>query len=138
MQPTWLEIIGLGLLVLALTAYMRPRGQLRVLWDENNSIMVLVRTWTIEVCGGCLLTSVPLSLDLTHSARQVLRAMSAHDEEHRLGGLEVRFFMTRPLGQGPTRLGMMAVRAYPHTPIQRADLRDMALVNAGGFDVIAA
>jgi len=28
--------------------------------------------------------------------------------------------------------------AYPHTPIERADLRDMALVNAGGFDVIAA
>ena len=170
MQPSWLAVGGLALLVLALTAYLGLRGEVRVFWDENNSIMVLVRTWTVEVCAGCLMTSVPLGLDLTYSAKQVLRAMGAHDEEDRLGGIEVRFFMTRPLGQGPTRLGMMAVRstprwtgglsrarvlhdkllddvevlesamrsAYPHTPIERADLRDMALVNAGGFDVIAA
>ncbi len=170
MQPSWLEIVGLTLMVFALTAYLVPQRKTRVLWDEKNSIMILVRTWTIEVCAACLIASVPISLNLTHSATQVLRAMGIHDEEERLSGLEVRFFMTRPLGQGPTRLGMMAVRsttrltgglsrvkamhnrllddieilesamrsAYPHTPIQRADLRDMALVNAGGFDVIAA
>lgn len=170
MQPSWLEIVGLALLVLALTAYLGFRRETRVFWDKNNAIMVLVRTWTVEVCAGCLIASVPMSLDLAHSASLVLRALGAHDEEDRLGGIEIRFFMTRPLGQGPTRLGMMAVRStprwtgglsrvralhnkmlddvevlqsamrstYPHTPIDRADLRDMALVNSGGFNVIAA
>ena len=154
--------IGIGLSVTVFVLFIIWRSPMTVLWDEATGTMVILRTWTVEVQAGCLLSSVPLGIDVSHSARRVLKAMSERFKKE--SQCEVRFFVCRPLGNSSTMVGMQVVRrslrlidgvrmakklsekvfedvttlesamrsSYPHTPVNRAGLTEMQLVNSGG------
>jgi hypothetical protein len=154
--------IGIGLTVTGFVLFLMWRRPIIVLWDEATGTMAILRTWTVEVQAGCLLSSVPLGIDVSHSARRVLRAMS--ERFNKESQCEVRFFVCRPLGNSSTMVGMQVVRrslrlmngvrvvkklsekvfedvttlesamrsSYPHTPVDRAGLTTMQLVNSGG------
>ncbi len=154
--------IGAGLAVTVVVLFIMWRSPMTVLWDEATGTMAILRTWTVEVQAGCLLSSVPLGIDVSHSAKRVLRAMSERFKKE--SQCEVRFFVCRPLGNSSTMVGMQVVRrslrlmngvrmikklsdkvfedvttlesamrsSYPHTPVDRAGLMQMQLVNSGG------
>lgn len=100
--------VGLVLTILLIIVAKRSSGTPMMLWDGKRGVLALVRTWKLEVCGARLMTSVPLGIDLSHAASRVLQAMHSRLSESRKGS--VRFLLYRPLGQGPTRVGMMIVR----------------------------
>lgn len=154
--------IGIGLSVTVFVLFIIWRSPMTVMWDEATGTMVILRMWTVEVQAGCLLSSVPLGIDVSHSARRVLKAMSERFKKE--SQCEVRFFVCRPLGNSSTMVGMQVVRrslrlmngvrmakslsekvfedvttlesamrsSYPHTPVDRAGLTEMQLVNSGG------
>ncbi|MHA1949866.1 MAG: hypothetical protein ACXAAO_15820 [Candidatus Thorarchaeota archaeon] len=154
--------IGIGLLLSALGVYILIRPSITVLWDEGQSIMAILRPWTVEVQAACILTSVPLGIDVSFSAFRVLKAMSERFKKE--NQCEVRFFVSRPLGNSSTIVGMQVVRrslrlmngawtikrlsekvfddvttlesamraSYPHTPVQRAGLTSLQMINSGG------
>ncbi len=135
-----------------------------VLWDEQQGILAILWPFSLEVLAGRLMTSVPIGLDLSHSASKVLRALHTRFEGRKKG--EVRFFVCRPAGDGVTRAGMIVARrslrfingvrkasnvaedlatdamvlessmraAYPHMPIERAELDDLLMVSSGGVE----
>jgi len=154
--------IGIALASVVVALFVFWRRPLTVFWDETTGTMAILRTWTVEVQAGCLLSSVPLGIDVSHSARRVLKAMSERFKKE--SQCEVRFFVCRPLGDSSTLAGIQVVRrslrlfsgvhmiqrlaekvfddvitlesamrsSYPHTPVERAGLYEMQLVNTGG------
>jgi hypothetical protein len=168
-----IDVIGVALLGAALAIFvytliidMRSFDPPRVLWDDARGIMATVRPWQVEVCAARLLGSVPLGIDLSHSARKVLQAMHSRflNEE---GGTLV-FFISRPMGNGTTKVGLLVRRsalrlpslvpkldqlvkplmadvmilegamraAYPHLPVEKAEKHDILLVNKGGVESV--
>ncbi len=157
------SLLGIILTALVVLVYLFWRRPMKVLWDEATGIMAILRSWTVEVQAGCLLSSVPLGIDVSHSAKKVLKAMS--EQFAKENQCELRFFVCRPLGNNSTLAGMQVVRrslrlmnganvakklsekvyddvttlesamrsSYPHTPIDRAGLYEMRLVNTGGI-----
>ena len=153
---------GIGLAFLVVGFFVFWKRPVAVFWDESTGTMAIRRNWTVEVQAGCLLTSVPLGIDVSHAAKQVLRAMS--EQFKKQSQCEVRFFVCRPLDDNSTLAGMQVVRrslrfwdgagmirrlaekvfddvttlesamrsSYPHTPVERAGLYEMQLVNTGG------
>jgi len=138
-----------------------------VLWDEQRGVLAILWSFSLEVLAGRLMTSIPIGLDLSHSATKVLRALHTRFEGKKKG--EVRFFLCRPAGNGVTRAGILVARrslrildgvkkaaaisedlvtdamvlessmraAYPHMPIERAGLEDLLLVTSGGVEPYA-
>ncbi len=157
-----LEVAGILAIVIVLAIYSgRLSGRPELLWNDALGVMTVLRPWRVEVSAARLITSVPIGIDLEHSAVQVLRAMYSRA----LGkNVAIKFFVFRPLGNGPTRIGMMvthyalrltngvarasklakkviedasvlesAMRAsYPHVPIVRAGVEEILSVYSGG------
>ncbi|MFX1482634.1 MAG: hypothetical protein ACFFCP_05525 [Promethearchaeota archaeon] len=161
-----LALIGGGLtmftysIVHDLKAHEKPR----VIWDQERAIVAVIRTWRVEVCAARLLGSVPLGIDLSHSARRVLQAMHTRFENEEGGTLI--FFITRPVGRGATKIGMLVRRsatripntvakveqlskllvsdsmvmesamraAYPHLPVEQAEKEDILMAISGGVE----
>jgi hypothetical protein len=149
----------LAAFVISLTRKQEPH----VLWDAERQIMAIIRTWNIEAVSASVLSSVPVGIDLSHSAKKVLQSMYAR-YSNEPGGVLV-FFITRPIDNRSTRVGFMARRktlrigsgkkqldnlsqavttdgmileramraAYPHLPIKRAGFDDILAVQAGGI-----
>ncbi|MGY5861549.1 MAG: hypothetical protein RTU09_04180 [Candidatus Thorarchaeota archaeon] len=162
------SIVGMALLIVALTIYARGREKRYLLWNSSTGVVASVTPFAVEVCAARLMTSVPLGIDLSHSAKRVLEAMTIRFNEDK--GTELRFFVCRPLGRGVTRVGMLVVRqalktrrvktvvenlsekvvedvmtlesalraAYPHMPVTRAELDDITLANSGGVNFIVS
>jgi hypothetical protein len=169
------SIIGMGALAFIVWIMTSKGGFQMVTWDKARGLVALFRPWSVEVMAGCLISSVPLGLDLTHSAKRLLQSLDVYIEEEddspkslEILRVQLRFFVVRPLGKGPTRVGMLVSRktpripgarrvnkvaeevaadvqavegalraAYPHTPIIRAGLDDMLMVQNGGIVVNA-
>jgi hypothetical protein len=163
-------LIGAGLMIFVYTLILEMSAvqAIRVLWDDERGIVATLRTWSVEVCAARLLGSVPLGIDLSHSARRVLQAMHSRFQNEEGGTLI--FFITRPVGDGMTKVGMLVRRsafrlpntvakvdnlakliladvmilesamraAYPHLPVERAEKRDILMVNTGGIDTIVS
>lgn len=151
-QVMFESIVGLTLLTVAIVIYVKGREKRYVLWNNSTGVLATVTPLTVEVCAARLMTSVPLGIDLSHSAERVLEAMTIRFKEAKR--TELRFFVCRPLGRGVTRVGMSVVRqalktrrvesvienlsekvvddvmilesalraAYPHMPVARAGL----------------
>ena len=168
-EMIWLVecIIGMALLVLAISLYYMGRTKVQAYWDNSRGVLGLVRPNTVEVLSGRLFDKVPQGIDLSHSASKVLGSMSEHFDDEPGGTLE--FVMCRPLKEGPTRVGFIVKRngmrtqntkkrlerltnqleesaqilessmraAYPHTRVKEAGRRDMLLITSGGVDTIA-
>ncbi|MHA1770722.1 MAG: hypothetical protein ACTSYL_08780 [Candidatus Thorarchaeota archaeon] len=142
-------------------------GQPEILWNEPMGVMVILRPWIVEVSAARLITSVPLGIDLEHSAVKTLRAL--HRITREAQNASVKFFVLRPHGDGTTRIGMMVTRrgirfhngvakanvlaksvseyaavlegalraAYPHVPVVRAGLAELLGVYSGGVYGVA-
>lgn len=100
--------VGLGMVLAVMLVLRRTDRRPTVLWDDAKGVLLLVRAWRVEACAARLMMSVPLGIDLSRSAWRVLQSMHAAMSDGRKGTL--RFFVCRPLGQGPTRAGMMVMR----------------------------
>ncbi len=133
-----------------------------VLWNPRLKTMAVIRRWSVEVSAGCLFSSVPMGIDLSRSAKFLLRTL--HGLFGRGENSSLRFFVVRPLGDEPTRVGLMLTRrmlclgnvtskvaslaetvsreltslesavrsVYPHTPVDIADRDDLIHVYSGG------
>lgn len=162
---TGLGLIGTGLLVYVAVLYLDYRSSYdpNVLWEEQRGFVAIVRPWRVELCAARLLGSVPLGIDLSHSASKVLQAMHTRFQNENGGTLV--FFITRPVGNELTKVGMLVRRsalrlpntrlrleqlsklmmadimilesamraAYPHLPVKRAEKQDILIVNTGGL-----
>jgi hypothetical protein len=163
---TGIALIGTGLLIYAAVLYLDYRSSYdpNILWDEQRGFIATVRPWRVELCAARLFGSVPLGIDLSHSARKVLQAMHTRFENEEGGTLV--FFITRPIGNELTKVGMLVRRssirlpntrskleqlsklmmadimilesamraAYPHLPVERAEKQDILIVNTGGLE----
>jgi len=161
-----LFLIGAGLLIYAATLFFEFRSGYtpKILWDEQRGIIAIIRLWQVELCAARILGSVPLGIDLSHSARKVLQAMHTRFENEKGGTLV--FFINRPIGNECTRVGMLVRRsvlrfprarskieqlskmiladimilesamraAYPHLPVELAKKQDILAVNTGGLE----
>lgn len=162
---TGLALIGTGLLIYVAVLYLDYRSSYdpNVLWDEQRGFVAIIRPWRVELCAARLLGSVPLGIDLSHSASKVLQAMHTRFQNENGGTLV--FFITRPIGNELTKVGMLVRRntlrlpntrmrleqlsklmmadvmilesamraAYPHLPVERAEKQDILIVNTGGL-----
>ena len=161
-----ISLIGGGLLIYAIVLFLEYRSGYvpNVLWDEQRGFVAIIRPWRVELCAARLLGSVPLGIDLSHSASKVLQAMHTRFENE-TGGTLV-FFINRPIGNESTKVGMLVRRsalrlpntrskleqlsklmladimilessmraAYPHLPVERAEKQDILMVNTGGME----
>ncbi|MFW9861185.1 MAG: hypothetical protein ACFFEX_09810 [Candidatus Thorarchaeota archaeon] len=170
---SWGNIMGIflssiSILSALLLALSWRNSQLPIIiWDEQRGVLAILWSFTLEVIAGRLMTSVPIGIDLSHSASKVLRALHARYDGKKNG--EVRFFICRPTGDGITRAGMLVARrgirfidgikkassiadeividaavlessmraAYPHMPIDLAGLDDLLMVTSGGVEPYA-
>ena len=163
---TGISLLGAGLLIYGLAVYLEYQSSYvpNVLWDDERGFVAIIRPWWVEVCAARLLGSVPLGIDLSHSARKVLQAMHTRFESEEGGNLV--FFINRPIGDASTKVGMLVRRnalripntqsplerltklmstdimilessmraAYPHLPVERAKRQDILMVNTGGLE----
>ena len=161
-----LALIGAGLLIYVVFLFLDNKSSYdpTVLWDEQRGFVAIVRPWRVELCAARLLGSVPLGIDLSHSAGKVLQAMHTRFENEDGGTLV--FFITRPIANELTKVGMLVLRsalrlpntrskiehlsklmmadimilesamraAYPHLPVVRAEKQDILVVNTGGLE----
>ncbi|MFX1605747.1 MAG: hypothetical protein ACFFDD_07555 [Promethearchaeota archaeon] len=166
-DPLGISMIGAGLLIYALVLFLEYRATYdpNVLWDKQRGFIAIIRPWRVELCAARLLGSVPLGIDLSHSARKVLQAMHTRFENEEGGTLV--FFINRPVGNESTKVGMLVRRsalrlpntrskienlskhlfadimilessmraAYPHLPVERAEKQDILMVNTGGMEI---
>lgn len=156
------SILGMFSLIVLLYIYLKRGAFHSFVWENDRKLVGILRPWNVEVYGACLFSSVPLGIDLSHSAKRVLEVMS--QRFHDVPGGYIMFFVVRPLGNAATITGMMVKRkasrirgathaiesiadkvqedtlvlesalrsVYPHTPISRAGLNDTLLVLKGG------
>jgi hypothetical protein len=163
---TGIALIGVGLLIYGFTMYLENRSDYvpTVLWDDEKGLVAIIRPWRVETCAARLLGSVPLGIDLSHSASKVLQAMHTRFENEKGGTLA--FFINRPLGVESTKIGMLVRRsalrlpnirsplekltklmladimilessmraAYPHLPVVEAKKQDILMANTGGLE----
>ncbi|MFX1370039.1 MAG: hypothetical protein ACFFAY_15710 [Promethearchaeota archaeon] len=161
------SILGLTFVVLGVYLHRNAAKTPQLFWDESSSTLGVIRGWTVEAVSARLMGSVPIGIDLSHSARKVLQAVYARYLDG--PSAELSFFVCRPLGSSPTRVGMIVKRktlrfwngvsridllkdqvvndaailesamraAYPHLPVTKAGRDEVLMVLAGGIDSIA-
>jgi hypothetical protein len=161
-----LSLLGIATLLSMLYIYHRSGTSIKEYWDSYRSSLAIIRRWHVEVCSLRLIQSVPLGIDLSHSASKVLTAMKIRYLEESDGTVE--FVLCRPLGSTKTRIGFMVSRmgyrlpngvrrmelladkvaedanilesamraAYPHTPVTIAGADDIELIRRGGVELL--
>lgn len=161
-----LAIIGVGLACLLITLVwsIASLPEPNIYWDERRGISAIFRFWSVEVNSARLLASVPIGIDLSHSAKKVLQSMYTRFMNE--SGGELVFFITRPLGNQSTKLGFLVRRrairlwngfknvenlskklvtdttileramraAYPHLPVEVASFQDIVKTITGGLE----
>jgi hypothetical protein len=106
--PSSAWLAGLAITAAIMVILRRTNRKPTVLWNDPDGILMLVRSWRVEACAARLMASVPLGIDLTRSAWKVLQSMHLAVSDSSGGSL--RFFVCRPLGQGPSRVGIIVAR----------------------------
>ncbi|MBD3406878.1 MAG: hypothetical protein GF411_12245 [Candidatus Lokiarchaeota archaeon] len=156
-----ISILGICIMI-GFIVLLWTRSNPQVLWNKTYKCLAINRKFSVSVFAGCTLDSVPLGIDLSHSAKKVLRALSTRLNDD--SEFEVSFFVTRPNNSSSTRVGLFVSRktmrlldgvsrsdslleqinqdvmtlqsalktAYPHTPISRASAEDLILATNGG------
>ena len=160
------SVLGLGITAIAIYLHLNAAESPQLLWDETSSTLGIIRHWTVEAISARLMGSVPIGIDLSHSARRVLQAV--HNRYLDGPSAELGFFVCRPLGNSPTRVGMIVKRktlrfwngisrvdllkmqvmddaailesamraAYPHLPVTKASRDDVMMAITGGIDPV--
>jgi len=166
LEGTIISIIGMASLLALIYSYNRVDSNIKLYWDDSRNILAIIRRWEVEVCALRLIRSIPLGIDLSHSASKVLSAMKARYQDEPDGVLE--WVVSRPLSSSKTRVGFMVSRkgirlpngvkrmdilsdlviedafvlesamraAYPHTPVTEASIEDIELIKRGGVEHI--
>jgi len=162
-----LSVAGMTTLLLFIAVYKNTSEMPKVLCDTNRGILGVIRSWSVEANALRLIRSVPLGIDLSHSANKVLSAMSIRYQDEPGGFLE--FVVHRPLGSSGTKIGFLVSRrgirlpsglrrlailsdnlledayvlesamraAYPHTPIDTAEVEELEIIRRGGVELLA-
>ena len=162
-------IIGVGLfcLVAILVHSYISLPDADIYWDENRGILAIIRFWSVETISARILASVPIGIDLSHSAKKVLQSMYTRFINE--PGGELVFFITRPLGNESSKIGFIVRRrgfrfwnglsrieklskklttdtaileramraAYPHLPVELASFEIICRVATGGLETHA-
>ncbi|MFW9835400.1 MAG: hypothetical protein ACFFEK_15475, partial [Candidatus Thorarchaeota archaeon] len=120
-----IALIGVGLLIYGFMMYLEDRSSYvpTVLWDDEKGFVAIIRPWRVEICAARLLGSVPLGIDLSHSASKVLQAMHTRFENEKGGTLV--FFINRPLGVESTKIGLLVRRSAVRLPNIRSPLEKL-------------
>ena len=103
-------IIGFGLfclIAILVGSYTSP-PEADIYWNEKQGTLAIIRFWEVEVTSARLLLSVPIGIDLSHSGKKVLRSMYTRYLNE--PGGEMVFFITRPLGNQPSKIGFLVRR----------------------------
>ena len=108
MEGIAVSLLGIATLLLLLYVYRKSDTSIKEYWDSSRSSVAIIRRWYVEVCSLRLIQSVPLGIDLSHSASKVLMAMKTRYLEEAGGAVE--FVLCRPLGPTRTRVGFMVSR----------------------------
>ena len=156
-----------GIFVLSLILLLTNMPKPDVFWDKDRGIAAILRPWTVEVSSARLLSSVPIGIDLSHSAKKVLQSMYTRFSNEAGGALV--FFITRPMGNQTTKIGILVRRrglrlwnglfvidrlakklladtlilersmraAYPHLPVETASFEDILKATSGGLETHA-
>ncbi len=167
MEQLVLSIVGMATTLLFLAVYKNSAEIPKVLWQADRGILGVIRKWSVEASALRLIRSVPLGIDLSHSANKVLSAMSIRYQDEPGGFLE--FVVHRPLGNSGTKIGFIVSRkgirlpnglnrleilseklledafvleaamraAYPHTPIDSAEVEEIEIIRRGGVELLA-
>jgi hypothetical protein len=100
-----------GIIALLLWVYLMQYYfvETRVYWNEDRAVLTVIRPWSVEVSAARKMDSVPLGIDLTHSASKVLRALHGRLSDGPESG--VSFFVSRPISDGRTCVGMVVSRS---------------------------
>ncbi len=164
--PSVEVVLGFVALLLVMSIFSKHQRVSMNLWNSQLGIITTLSKWTVEVTAIRQLGSVPIGIDLTHSAERVLEAMSLHYESN--DGSFVRFFVSRPLRAGQTQVGFSVHRrglrllngiskatklsekllydvevlesamrsAYPHVAVLPATLPQARSITSGGVAII--
>lgn len=156
--------IGLAAYTIALAIQQSTVSTPLILWNEERSMLSIIRSWTLEVASARILSSVPIGIDLSHSGRKVLQSM--YTRFSIVPGATLVFFITRPMADKSTRVGYLVRRktlklwnnrkqvdslakllatdamilessmraAYPHLPVVIADFIDILKTGTGGIE----
>ena len=88
------DVIGIALILAGLSIYTlvlfldsKSSYDPNVLWDEERGFIATIRPWSVEICAARIFGSVPLGIDLSHSAKKVLQAMHSRFENEEGGTL---------------------------------------------------
>ena len=164
LAESFLSFLGLLLVIALVWMISSHKSNPTVLWDIETGTLAILRKWSVEVLSARLMGSVPIGIDLSHSAKKVLRSVYSRFSSG--PAAEVVFFVARPLGNNRTRVGFLVKRsrllvlngirevdslrkqlvkdvailesamraAYPHLPVTRAGLDDMIMTSTGGIE----
>ena len=156
-------VVGLCVLLIAILVVAKRKQKAMVFWDEGAGVLITMRNWYVEVSAYRQFGSVPIGIDLTHSAERVLESMSTYLSPNE--NAMVRFFVTRPMKSGKTIVGFSIHRqslrlfngiskalklseqlatdiailesamrsAYPHVAIIPTNVDDTRMISTGGF-----
>ena len=83
-----ISIAGLATLLLLIYAVTQNDANVRVFWDNTRGLLSVFHGWSVEVSALRLIRSVPLGIDLSHSAMKVLNAMSTRYSDEPDGYLD--------------------------------------------------
>jgi hypothetical protein len=106
------SILGVIVAVIFLLFTFKRYSTEKVLWHEDDQVLTIIRPWIVETSTALLLTTVPIGIDLSKSASTVLTSMSTRFSTSRTP-VELRFFVSRPLGNYTTIIGFMINRKLP-------------------------
>ena len=156
-----------GIFGISLVLLFTNKSQPEVFWDKDRNLVTILRPWTVEVCSARLLSSVPIGIDLSHSGKKVLQAMHTRFKNKTGGTIVFFIirpkvnestkvgFLVRRRGlrlwngiQGANRLVKQLVTdtlilessmrsAYPHLPVEIADIEDILKTTTGGIETHA-
>ncbi len=105
-----ISILGVGLacLIGIIVWSYSSLPEAKIYWDDIRGIFSIFSFWSVEIISARLLGSVPIGIDLSHSGRKVLQSMYTRFLNEPNG--ELVFFIVRPLGNEPTKIGFLVKR----------------------------
>jgi hypothetical protein len=168
LRPSYFEsAVGIAAAFLLLALYSKRHSARKILWNEEDRVLSVIRPWIVESSIALLFTRIPIGIDLSKSGRNVLTSMSTRFAETKIPA-ELRFFVCRPLSNQMTIAGFMVTRKflrlkgtsacerlrkilvedrdildaimramYHHVPIVSANLDQMTIILSGGTRCVA-
>jgi len=159
--------IGLAGLIFLIVWSYTSLPDADVYWNKQSGIIAIFRFWSVEITSARILASVPIGIDLSHSGRKVLQSMYTRflnesgaeliffinrplgNESTKIGylirrrafrlwnGFKTIERLSKKLSTDIAILERSMRAAYPHLPVEVANLQDIVKVTTGGLETHA-